>query len=139
MMHSDEELCWRLLYTKPRAEEWVEMNLRRQGYATLLPRVRGRSGYGALFPRYVFAGFSPGQAERPIGSTRGVQYVVSCGERPALVPSEVVAEIQGRMDARGVVAVGAAAQPDPLFAKRQRERTEALLKLTQSGFRVRAG
>ena len=55
-MSSGNELCWQLLYTKSRAEEWVEINLRKQGFATLLPRVRSRSGFGPLFPRYLFAG-----------------------------------------------------------------------------------
>ena len=36
-MSCGTELCWQLLYTKPRAETWGEINLRRQGYATLYP------------------------------------------------------------------------------------------------------
>lgn len=136
-MSSGSTLCWRLLYTKSRAEAWVEMNLRRQGFATLLPRVRVRSGFRPLFPRYVFAGFEPVQSPRAMGSTYGVLYVVHCGAEPARVPGEVIAEIRGRMDEWGVVEVARVAEPDPLFAQRERERTRALVRLAQAGFRVR--
>ena len=85
-MSSGIELCWQLLYTKPRAEEWVEINLRKQGFHTLLPRVRGRSGFGPLFPRYLFAGFDADLSPRPLRSTLGVLYVVHFGSEPARVP-----------------------------------------------------
>ena len=138
-MSSSIELCWRLLYTKPRAEEWVEINLRKQGFATLLPRVRGRAGFGPLFPRYLFAGFEPDQSPRPMRSTLGVLYVVHCGSQPAGVPAAVVEEVRGRMDAHGVVTVDAAPDNDPLFARRERERTRALVRLVEAGWRVKAG
>jgi len=32
-MSCSAEICWQLLYTKARAETWVEINFRRQGYA----------------------------------------------------------------------------------------------------------
>jgi transcriptional antiterminator RfaH len=137
-MSNRTELHWQLLYTKPRAETWVEINLRTQGFATLLPRVRQRSGVGALFPRYIFAGFPPGQSARPMASTRGALYVVHCGERPARVPTEVIDELRRRMDAHGVVRLDAAPDEDALFVRQERERTRALVKLAQAGFRVRA-
>jgi hypothetical protein len=130
-------LHWQLLYTKPRAEAWVEINLRKQGYATLLPRVKQRTGFGPLFPRYIFAGFPLDQSPRPLRSTLGVLYVVHCGEHPAIVPARVIEELQGRMDAHGVVRLEQAPVEDPLFARQQRERTRALVKLAQAGFRVR--
>ncbi|HEY9427492.1 MAG TPA: transcription termination/antitermination NusG family protein [Gemmatimonadaceae bacterium] len=139
MSSGTEELCWRLLYTKPRAEEWVEINLRKQGFATLLPRVRGRSGFGPLFPRYLFAGFDGEQNPRPMRSTLGVLYVVHCGDQPARVAPEVIDEVRGRMDPHGVVTVESAPAQDPLFAKRERERTRALVKLVEAGWRVQAG
>lgn len=138
-MSSGIELSWRLLYTKPRAEEWVEINLRKQGFATLLPRVRGRSGFGPLFPRYLFAGFDAGQSARPMRSTLGVLYVVHCGSQPARVPSAIIEEVRGRMDAHGVVTVDKMPASDPLFARRERERTRTLVKLVEAGYRVKAG
>ena len=136
-MSSSTEMCWQLLYTKPHAEEWVEVNLRRQGYTTLLPRVQARSGYRPLFPRYIFAGFEADRSVRELRSTRGVSYVVQCGEGPARVPIAVIAEIEGRMDAWGVVAVDVKAEPDSLFGKAERERVRALVRFAEAGWRVR--
>lgn len=133
--HVDRDLCWLLLYTKARAESWAEINLRKQGFATLLPRVRQGDGYGPLFPRYVFVGAPAGSDFRSARSTRGVLYVVQCGERPARVPAEVIDDIQARMDEQGVVELEST-RVDPLFARRERERVRALVKFAQAGFRV---
>ena len=132
----DRDRCWLLLYTKARAESWADINLRKQGFATLLPRVRQRDGFGPLFPRYVFAGAPAGTDLRPAQNTRGVLYVVHCGEQPARVPIEVIDGIRARMDAQGVVEVEGRAVVDPLFARRERERVRALVKFAQAGFRV---
>lgn len=136
MHHVDGDLCWLLLYTKARAESWAEVNLRKQGFATLLPRVRQRDGFGPLFPRYVFVGAPPGADVRPARSTRGVLYVVSCGPKPARVPLEVIDGIRARMDETGVVELDRQPLVDPLFARRERERVRALVKFVQAGFRV---
>ena len=135
MSESRTELWWVLLYTKPYAETWAEANLRRQGFATLLPRVRRRGSLGPLFPRYLFAGCTPGHPTDPLRSTRGVSYVVHCGERPARVPASVIEEVRARMDASGVVALEASNR-DPLFASAARERIRTLEKLARAGFRV---
>ena len=132
----DRDLCWQLLYTKARAETWAEINLRKQGFVTLLPRVRHRDGFGPLFPRYVFVGGPPETDFRSTRSTRGVLYVVQCGERPARVPLEVIAEIRSRMDERGVVQLERGPIVDSLFAQRERERVRTLVKLARAGFRV---
>lgn len=134
--HVDRDLCWLLLYTKARAENWADVNLRQQGFATLLPRVRQRDGFGPLFPRYVFLGAPAGSDFRSARSTRGVLYVVHCGERPARVPLEVIDGIRARMDERGVVTLEGRPLLDPLFARRERERVRALVKFAQAGFRV---
>ena len=142
MHHADTppfgDASWQLVYTKARAERWVELNLRRQHFLTLLPLVRGRAGFQPLFPRYVFVGFAPGQNARPITGTRGVQYVVHFGYQPARVPLEVVLDVKARMDVHGVVQLEQPGQEDPLFAKHARERTRALLLFAQAGFRVKS-
>ena len=132
----DPELCWVLLYTKPHAESWAEINLRRQGYATLLPRVRARNAFAPLFTRYLFAAHSADQRLEPIRSTRGVLSIVQFGDRVARVPVAVIEEVRARMDAYGVVTVEAPATPDPLFARAERERVRALVKFAKAGFRV---
>jgi transcriptional antiterminator RfaH len=135
-MSLDRTLNWRLVYTKPRAEAWADMNLRKQGFATLLPLVRSRASFSPLFPRYVFVGHEDTRSIRALRSTYGILYVVHCGDRPARVPSDVIQEVRGRMDGRGVVALTEEPAPDPLFAKAQRERVRTLVRLAQAGFRV---
>ena len=128
---------WLLVYTKARAERWAEANLRRQGYATVLPRVRGSVGESPLFPRYVFVGCHPGQRVEPLRSTSGVLYTVTFGAAPAAVHPEVIDEIRGRMDSSGFVMVESGTPTNALFAARERERTRTLLKLAEAGFRVK--
>jgi hypothetical protein len=128
-----------LLYTKPHAEVWAGANLEKQGFAVLLPRVamaRG-SGFGMLFPRYLFVGADAARPTSVLRSTYGVAYVVHCGDKPAIVPAEVIAEIAGRMDAHGVVHLEQAPVKDALFAKRERERVRTLVKFAEAGFKVK--
>lgn len=136
MRASVESSRWILLYTKPRAEAWAEINLRKQGFATLLPLIRKRRGFGPLFPRYLFVRPEPGRLVTSLRSTLGVQYVVHCGDAPARVPGDVISEVRSRMDDNGVVKLDSHPAPDPLFAMAQRERVRTLLKLSQAGFRV---
>jgi hypothetical protein len=133
----DPTLTWQLLYTKPHAEEWADINLRRQGFATLLPRVEAGSGLAPLFPRYIFSGYHKGQPVGSLSGTSGVLYVVRCGDHPARVPIEVIEEILSRMNAHNVVRVAVTPTGDPLFAKTQRERVQALEGLVAAGFRVK--
>jgi transcription termination factor NusG len=134
---SDPTLTWQLLYTKPHAEAWAEINLRRQGFATLLPRVAEGSRFAPLFPRYIFSGYYNGQSVGSLSGTSGVLYVVRCGDHTARVPTEVIEEIRSRMNAHNVVRVAETPSVDPLFAKTQRERVRALERLVAAGFRVK--
>jgi transcription termination factor NusG len=136
---SDTVLIWQLLYTKPHAEMQAELNLRRQGFATLLPRVRNGSECTPLFPRYIFCGHCPGQPTASLRSTMGVLDIVRWGEQPARVPPEVIDEIRSRMNGRNIVRLGDGPKGDPLFAKTQYERVHALERLAAAGFRVKIG
>jgi Transcription termination factor nusG len=128
-------LIWQLLYTKPYAEEQAELNLRKQGFATLLPRVREGPGLAPLFPRYIFTGHRPGQPTSCLRSTYGVQDIVRFGEQPAQVPPGIIDEIRSRMNGRHVVRLADEPRRDPLFAKTQGERVRALERLVAAGFR----
>jgi transcriptional antiterminator RfaH len=130
---------WQVLYTKRHAEAWAEINLRKQGFVTLLPYVRQGSALTPLFPRYIFSGYHPGQPSISLGNTSGVLYVVSCGEQPARVPLDVIEQIRSRMDAHGVVELEKVPSVDPLFAKAERQRLRALETLVATGFRVKVG
>ena len=132
----DSELEWKLVYTKVHCEAWSEANLRNQDFSVLMPRVRTRAGFAPLFPRYLFVGHQSGRDTRSLQNTRGIQYVVSLGERQVRVPQSVIDEVRSRMDAHGVVRLDAEAGRVRLFDQRERERVRALVKLSQAGFRV---
>ena len=129
------DLEWKLVYTKVRCETWSEAHLRNQGFSVLLPRVRTRSGFAPLFPRYVFIGHERERDIRCVRSTRGVLHFVHFGDHPVKVPVDVIDEIRSRMNAYGVVELDAV---QPLFDGRQRERIRMLLKLAEAGFKVRS-
>ena len=132
------DVRWVLLYTKHHAEEWAEINLRKQGFSTLLPRVRSRTGFTPLFPRYLFAGHVEARTPSVMQNTLGVMYVVQCGDQPARVPAEVIGEIRSRMDQRGIVRLDAQPAATALFALQQRQRLQALAKFAAAGFKVQA-
>ncbi len=135
---ASRDLSWLLIYTKAHAEVWTDINLRNQGFETLVPRVVARGGFRPLFPRYVFVGSENGVRTQPVRSTLGVLYVVHNGERPAAVPIHVIDEIRSRMNENGVVHLERKAATDELFAQRERDRVRALIKLAAAGFRVRS-
>ena len=124
----NHDLHWILLYTKPRVEAWAEINLRKEGVATLLPRVRQRTGFAALFPRYLLAG-CPDEGEIPaVCGSVGILYVVHRGDTPAVVPPDVVGELRSRMGPCGVVDLDPQPSTDSLFAPSRRARVRALLR-----------
>lgn len=131
-------LSWLLVYTKARAEAWTDINLRNQGFATLVPRVASRGGFAPLFPRYVFVGCDLASRAQSIRSTFGVMYVVQCGDKPARVSTDVITEIRGRMNANGVVRLEEQPVRDSLFQKHEKERIRALVKLAEAGYRVKS-
>ena len=131
------DVRWVLLYTKRHAEQWAEINLRNQGFLTLLPRVRTRTGVVPLFPRYLFAGHEDDRRTSAMHNTFGVKYVVQSGELPARVHDDVIAEIRDRMDHHGLVRLDATeSAAGALFAERQRDRLRALEKFAASGCRA---
>ena len=133
----DPDLEWKLAYTKVHCETWSEMNLRKQGFTVVAPRVRSRSGFSPLFPRYLFVGHEPKRAIEVVRSTRGVLRLVQFGEGPVRVPKDVVEEVRSRMDAYGVVHLSETEPHRPLFGRGERERLRTLVKLAEAGFRVR--
>jgi transcriptional antiterminator RfaH len=98
-------ISWYAVHTHPHAEAKALDNLLRQGYRAYLPRCRTYVSHARrrrlvlrpLFPRYLFAGLDRAEMRwRPILSTFGVSAVVRAGDRPASVPSEIVAAIRER-------------------------------------------
>ena len=96
-------LNWYALFTKPRCERLVSQRLQARGFETYLPALtlvgaRGRRYERPFFPRHLFVRLDPGtDGLSSVQWTPGLTHVVRFGERPAVVPDEVVALIQERL------------------------------------------
>ena len=106
----DDLSRWYALYTHAKQEGRAESNLNSWGIETLNPqskeRARGRANrrrvVKQLFPRYIFAHFATRQLHK-ITFTRGVQTVVSFGNKPVPVEDAVIALIKLRIGEDGFV------------------------------------
>jgi transcriptional antiterminator RfaH len=125
---------WYAIHTLPHAETKALDNLLRQGYRAYLPRCRTWVSHARrrqlslrpLFPRYLFAGADGATMRwRPILSTFGVSDVVSAGDRPAVVPGDVVAAIRAREE-QGAF--------DGLDLRRRLPRPGELVRVTAGAF-----
>lgn len=104
---------WYVIYTKPKEEDRVHMNLTAWGVETFAPKIKkkrlnqftGKPVYLSqpLFPRYIFARFDADKMLHKIYYTRGVQSVVSCNQMPLAVEDDIIALIQSQVGADGFV------------------------------------
>jgi len=94
---------WYCLKARPRFERLTAQALRAEGdIGVFCPLVRFQRARGngkawvleAMFPGYLFAQFDYLARHRLIRATRGVSTVVSFGDRPTVVPDEIVAELR---------------------------------------------
>lgn len=106
---------WYAVYTRPHQEGCAETNLRRQGFATYLPRYLRRRRHARrtdmvsrpLFPRYIFVNLDSARDRwRVIHSTFGVSHIVLAGDKPAPVPAAMIKDIRAREDDEGFVTLG---------------------------------
>lgn len=107
---------WYVIYTKPKEEDRVHMNLTAWGVETFAPKIKkkrlnqftGKPVYLSqpLFPRYIFARFDADKMLHKIYYTRGVQSVVSCNQMPLSVEDDIIALIQSQVGADGFVRLG---------------------------------
>ena len=90
---------WYVAHTKPREEFRALENIERQGFEAYLPTlrrdkiIRGELAVKIepLFARYLFINrLSANQNFAVLKSTRGVQALVSFGQKPAMVSDELV-------------------------------------------------
>lgn len=105
---------WYIVQTRARAEEKAVVNLRNQGFEVYLPQYSKTRRHARrvehikapLFPRYLFVKFDETvERWRSINGTYGVSGLVSFGDEPASVPSEIIAEIQSREDDNGLISI----------------------------------
>jgi transcriptional antiterminator RfaH len=107
--------AWFVVHTQPHHEVRADINLRRQGFTTYLPRYLRRRRHARrtetvarpLFPRYLFVALDLARDRwRAVHSTIGVSHLVVAGEEPIPVPRGVVEEIRAREGNDGFVALG---------------------------------
>jgi transcription antitermination factor NusG len=122
--------AWYALRVKGRFEKFVDSQLKRKGYETLLPTylsTRPRSDRLKSLPlphfhNYIFCRFDIDQ-KQPVLLTPGVQFVVGAGRIPLPVGRTDVASL------RQLLKSGLNACPSPYLAKGQRVHvTSGLLK-----------
>ena len=98
---------WFLVQTKPKQELKALEHLERQGVSAFCPRVlveklsRGRRTVTkeVLFPSYLFVNFDQDSvSSMSIGYTRGVNRIVSFGDRPTEIPEQLVTQLRQRVD-----------------------------------------
>ena len=109
-----DDLEWYCLRTKPRNERLTSNFLRvRTAVEVFCPFVRferaRRSGKlwvtEAMFPGYVFARFRYVSQCRQIRATRGVVKIVSFGEVPARVSSEIIDELRNAVQDQETIVI----------------------------------
>ena len=107
---------WYVVQTRQGDEERADVNLKRQGFGTYLPRYLRVRAHARrrdvvrrpLFPNYLFVQLDLERDPwRAVNSTFGVRTMVGAAERPLAVLPEVIEEIRGREDERGYVVLSA--------------------------------
>jgi len=98
---------WFLVQTKPQQEVRALENLERQGVNAFCPRVlieklsRGKRKVSreVLFPNYLFVEFDhESMSALSINYTRGVNKIVSFGQAPSQVPTQLISQLKERVD-----------------------------------------
>lgn len=116
-MREAEVSRWYVVHTHPRQEDRAQSNFRLCGVETFLPRLRdqrvnqftGDISYVVkpLFPNYFFVRFKLSEIYHRIRFTRGVHSLVSFAGDPCPVEDEVIDLIRSRVEADGLVKIGA--------------------------------
>jgi transcriptional antiterminator RfaH len=113
---------WYVVHTQPQGEDRADVNLRRQGFVTYLPRYlrsrrharRTETVARPLFPRYLFVALDVARDRwRAVQSTFGVSNLVVVGNDPLALPDGVVDEIRAREGEQGFVKLGLPAGVQP--------------------------
>jgi len=110
LQYFQDDTTWFLAQIRPNCAVIAERNLRRQQFQTFLPkheetkRKSGRfiSTVRPLFTGYIFVAFDTARGGwRSVNSTYGISKLVSFGDEPQQVPSELVLHLMQRCDEEG--------------------------------------
>jgi transcriptional antiterminator RfaH len=98
---------WFLVQTKPKQEDRAVENLELQGVNVFCPKVfveklsRGKRKISkeVLFPNYLFVKFDQDNVSAlSVNYTRGVNRIISFGNKPSAVPDDLIAQLKQRVD-----------------------------------------
>lgn len=127
---------WGLVVTKQGQERLAMLNLERQGVRCLLPLVRESKGVirlKPLFPGYLFVQPPPQWAF--MRSTIGVRSVITYGDKPGLIPRNVMRELMRSLNDEGYINL--VDEPTPPPPSRSLKKGEGVT-ITQGVFKSHA-
>lgn len=103
---------WHVMYTKPKREELVEVQLLERGIETYFPHLKVERGYGRgvrlepFFPHYLFFKADLGDSDaQGLQWLPGVRSIVHVADRPASVPDDFIEVLQDRLAPYGKKAL----------------------------------
>jgi transcriptional antiterminator RfaH len=112
----DDVLSWYVVYTKPKQERRVSLNLEAWRVETFNPELlerrcnqfTGQPSYVAksIFPNYIFLRFNARTMLHNIFNTRGVKHVLCSNGTPLPIDEELIELIRSRIDESGFVRLG---------------------------------
>ena len=119
MTKSDGMKRWAVLKTKPHKEELARQQLERQGFDLYLPTQtvtvrharRTHDRAKPFFPGYCFVVIEPQMRWRAINGTLGVDYLISAGDRPLLLPEGFVETLRDQLNAPDGAPMAGAFKP----------------------------
>lgn len=109
-MEIPSAMKWYVVYTQPLKEDFARQQLEAQGFEVFLPCFQKKTRHARketyvkmpFFPRYLFVSFDILTKQwRSINGTRGVVQVLSQGEKPTVLPENLVSTLKKEMDERG--------------------------------------
>jgi transcriptional antiterminator RfaH len=109
---AEQEACWHVVQTQPRAEARAVLNLERQSFSVFCPWVHKtvrharavRKGLAPLFPGYLFILLKISRDHwRSVNGTRGVVRLITQGDLPLAIPAGIVEALKARMDSEGAL------------------------------------
>lgn len=109
---------WFVVHTQARQELVAEQQLIAQGFEVYVPRFKKitrharktRETLAPLFPRYIFLNLDLDTARwRSINGTRGVAYVLTHADQPAMIADKIISALKAQENAEGIVPVSSVA------------------------------
>ena len=94
---------WVALYTQPHKEQMVSEFLQGEGLEVYLPQVRNKVQRGdrrslrPFFPHYLFLQHPGAEKLAEVRWTPGLRQIVAFGNRPALIPDQLIQSIRKRL------------------------------------------